>query len=78
MSLRKRWQPLSRDTVASVPQRYGVYELGDGEGAVVAAGAGFLPDELREALAYGDANATQVRWKTAASESHAERLLEEL
>jgi hypothetical protein len=78
MSLRKRWQPLSRDTVASVPNRYGVYELGDDEGTVVGEGAGFLPDELREALAYGDANATQVRWKAAESEEHAERLLEEL
>jgi hypothetical protein len=78
MSLRKRWQPLARDTVASVPNRYGVYELGDDEGSVVGEGTGFLPDELREALAYGDANATQVRWETAASEEHAERLLDEL
>jgi hypothetical protein len=78
MSLRKRWQPLDRGTVAGVPNRYGVYELGDDEGAVVADGAGFLPDELREALAYGDADATQVRWETAASADHAERLLEDL
>jgi len=76
MSLRKRWESLDRATIGRVPERYGVYELGDDDGDVVDAGAGFLPDELREALAYGEA--TSVRWTVANSEAHARRLLEEL
>jgi hypothetical protein len=76
MSLRKRWRSLDRETIAAVPDRYGVYELGDEEGNVVDAGAGLLPDELREAFAYGDA--TSVRWREATSKEHAERLLEDL
>ncbi|MFB6154536.1 MAG: hypothetical protein ABEJ22_01490 [Haloferacaceae archaeon] len=76
MSLRKQWRSLDRATIGSAPERYGVYELGDAEGNVVDAGAGFLPDELREAFAYGEA--TSVRWTAANSEEHAERLLEDL
>jgi hypothetical protein len=38
-------------------------------------GTGVLRDELKEALAYGDA--TRVRWEVADSEAHAERLLAE-
>jgi hypothetical protein len=43
---------------------------------VVRAAAGFLPDELREELSYGDA--AKVRWKRAQSRDHAERLLADL
>ncbi|MBB6645326.1 DUF7508 domain-containing protein [Halobellus ruber] len=75
MSLRKRWQPLTRSTVGSAPEAYGLIEFGDGDGTVLRAAAGFLPDELREELAYGDAE--QVRWKRAQSREHAERLLDE-
>lgn len=76
MSLRKRWRPLERATVGSVPDAYGVAEFGDDDGNVVGAVAGYLPDELREELSYGDA--TRVRWKRAQSAAHAERLLDEL
>jgi len=75
MALRKRWKPLARETVGSAPDAYGLIEFGDGAGNVVGAVAGFLPDELREELAYGDAE--QVRWKRAQSLEHAERLLDE-
>ncbi|MDQ2053673.1 hypothetical protein [Halobellus sp. H-GB7] len=75
MALRKRWQPLTRETVGSVPNAYGLVEFGDEDGDVVEAVAGFLPDELREELAYGDA--AQVRWQRAQSLDHAEKLLDE-
>jgi hypothetical protein len=75
MALRKRWKQLSRETVASAPDAYALIEFGDDDGTVVRATAGLLPDELREALAYGDA--AQVRWERAQSAEHAERLLDE-
>ena len=75
MALRKRWKQLTRETVGSAPAAYGLIEFGDGEGDIVAVTAGFLPDELREELSYGDAE--QVRWQRAQSLEHAERLLEE-
>ena len=75
MTLRRRWRPLTRTTVGSAPDAYGLIEFGDDEGTVLRADAGFLPDELREELAYGDADA--VRWERAQSEAHAERLLKE-
>ena len=75
MSLRKRWQSLTRATVGSAPEAYGLVEFGDGNGDVLRAEAGFLPDALREELAYGDAET--VRWKRAQSRDHAERLLDE-
>jgi hypothetical protein len=75
MSLRKRWQSLTRATVGSAPEAYGLVEFGDGNGDVLRAEAGFLPDTLREELSYGDAEA--VRWKRAQSREHAERLLDE-
>ena len=75
MSLRKRWRPLTRSTAGSAPEAYGLVEFGDGDGTVLRATAGFLPDELREELAYGDAEA--VRWERAQSREHAERLLDE-
>jgi hypothetical protein len=75
MPLSKAWKPLERRTIGSVPDRYGVYELGDEEGTVVAVEAGPLRDELKEVLAYRDA--AKVRWQVAQNRDHAERLLEE-
>jgi len=74
MPLRKAWEPLSRSTVGRVPDRVGVYELGDDEGTVLAVEWGPLRDELKEALAYGDAE--RVRWKTAQNRGEARRLAE--
>ncbi|RLM59235.1 hypothetical protein DVK02_00310 [Halobellus sp. Atlit-31R] len=75
MTLRKRWQSLTRETVGRAPEAYGLVEFGDSDGDVVEAAAGFLPDVLREELAYGDAE--RVRWKRAQSRAHAEELLDE-
>ncbi len=74
MPLRKRWEPLERATIGRVPDRYGVYELGDDDGDVVAVDHGPLRRELKEALAYGDA--VSVRWETTASREQAKRLAE--
>ena len=73
MSLRKPWKPLDRDTVRSVPDRYGVYELGDADGNSLGVEAGVLRDDLKEALAYGDA--AKVRWQVASAREHAESVL---
>lgn len=75
MPLKKRWHDLSRSTVGGVPDRYGVYELGDEEGNVLAVETGPLRDELKEALAYGDA--ARVRWETTQTREQAERLADE-
>ncbi|MDR5672948.1 Uncharacterized protein AArcCO_0974 [Halalkaliarchaeum sp. AArc-CO] len=75
MSLKKRWRELDKRTVASAPDRYGVYELGDGSGNSLGMAVGVLRNDLKEELAYGDAR--QVRWTVAQSRDHAERLLEE-
>ncbi|XVH31308.1 DUF7508 domain-containing protein [Haloferacaceae archaeon DSL9] len=75
MSLRKPWRELDRATVGAAPARYGVYELGDADGNSLGIGAGVLRDELKEALAYGDA--AKVRWIEAVSKEHAERLADE-
>ncbi|WP_297885728.1 hypothetical protein [uncultured Halorubrum sp.] len=75
MSLAKPWRDLDRSTVGSAPDRYALYELGDADGGTVGFGAGVLRDELKEALAYGDA--AKVRWEIADSLDHAERLLAE-
>jgi hypothetical protein len=73
MPLAKPWKPLERATVGSVPDSYGVYELGDGDGNVIAVEAGPLRDELKEAIAYGDGS--QVRWTATQNRGEAERLL---
>ncbi|QAU13891.1 hypothetical protein EKH57_14830 [Halorubrum sp. BOL3-1] len=73
MSLAKAWRDLDRSTVASAPNRYAPYELGDADGDTVEFETGILRDELKEALAYGDA--AKVRWELAESADHAERLL---
>lgn len=86
MSLKKQWQQLDRSTVRTAPERYGLYELGDDSGTSLGVGIGVLRDELKEALAYGRPSGfesteagepTQVRWETATSKPHAERLREE-
>lgn len=75
MPLPKRWRDLNRGTVGSAPERYGVYELGDGNGAVVAVDWGVLRDELKDALAYGTGE--QVRWEACATKAEAEELAAE-
>jgi hypothetical protein len=75
MPLRKPWEPLGRATIGSVPDSYGVYELGDEDGDVLAVEAGVLRDELKEALTYGDGS--RVRWTATQNRTEAERLLEE-
>lgn len=75
MPLRKAWKPLERSTVGSVPDRWGVYELGDADGTVLAVDTGPLRDELKEALAYGDA--AQVRWEVTQTREQAADLAEE-
>ena len=71
MPLSKRWRSLDRSTAGSAPRRYGVYELGR-DGETLAVGSGMLRDELKEALAYGDAD--QVRWESTPSRERAEEL----
>lgn len=75
MPLRKPWKPLERTTIGSVPDSYGVYELGDADGNVIAVEAGPLRDELKEVLAYGDGS--QVRWTATQNRTEAETLLED-
>ncbi|WP_339106420.1 hypothetical protein [Haloterrigena salinisoli] len=60
MPLQKPWRDLGRDAVSSAPDRPGVYEFGDSSGNVRAVDHGVLRDELKTALAYGDAD--RVRW----------------
>jgi hypothetical protein len=75
MSLRKPWKPLSKATLREVPDRYGLYELGDADGNSLGVDAGPLRDELKEAMAYGDA--AQVRWRVTTSREHAASLLDD-
>lgn len=75
MPLRKPWEELSRTTVGKAPERYGVYEIGDGDETVVEVGAGMLKDELKEALSYGTGE--QVRWEATPSLERAEELAAE-
>lgn len=75
MSLRKPWRDLDRSTVGAAPPVYAVYELGTADGEVIGVDWGVLRDELKEALAYGDAAA--VRWQEAQDRDHAERLAAE-
>lgn len=75
MPLAKAWNDLERATIGSAPERYGVYELGDGDGDVLEVGAGVLRHELKNALAYGEAE--QVRWEATPSEERARELAAE-
>ena len=72
MVLSKRWRDLTRETVGAAPNRYGVYELGDADGRVLEVGCGVLPDELKDALAYGSGE--QVRWEACQTEAEAKDL----
>jgi hypothetical protein len=83
VALRKRWRDLDRSTVGTVPDRYGVYELGDADGESLGYGVGPLRDDLKEVLAYGEVpnplpgvdargvRPEKVRWKEAESPDHA-------
>lgn len=75
MPLKKAWRPLERSTVGRAPDRYGVYELGDEDGTILAVDTGVLPDELKTVLAYGDA--ATVRWEVTQTREQAEELAEE-
>ena len=74
MPLAKPWQELTRETVASAPDRFGIYELGDEEGNVVEIGTGPLRDELKTALAYS--TGSTVRWEATGSRERARDLAE--
>jgi len=73
--LSKRWEPLERATVGKAPDRYGLYELGDTDGTVLAVDHGPLRDSLKEALAYGDGE--RVRWEVTQTRAQAKRLVDE-
>lgn len=74
MPLPTQWLPLTRSTVGRSPDSYGVYELGDENGTVLAVETGVLQDELKDVLAYGDA--VKVRWKMTHTREQAEELAE--
>lgn len=71
MPLRRPWQPLEREVLSEVPDRYGVYELGDAEGTVMRVEHGPLRDAIKEALAYDEA-ATHVRFTVTPTREAAE------
>ena len=73
MPLKRGWEPLERSTIEALPDRYGIYELGDDEGTVLEVDHGPLRSELKEALAYGDA--AQVRWQSTQNRAEAEQLV---
>lgn len=88
MSLQRRWKDLDRETVASAPDRYGVFELGDADGNSLGYGVGVLADDLKDVLAYGDVpnpspesdasgRPERVRWVVAESPAHAEGIADE-
>lgn len=77
MPLAKRWRDLDRDVVGSVPDRYGVVEFGDDDGTVLFVETGPLRDVLKEALGYGRADATRVRWEATATRERAAELADE-
>jgi hypothetical protein len=74
MPLAKAWQMLNRETLANVPDRYGIYELGDTDGTTLSVQMGALRDELKDVLAYQEA--PKVRWEAAQNQQHAIRLCE--
>lgn len=76
MPLRVAWAPLDRDTLRGVPDRYGVYELGDDDGTVLTVDHGPLRDALKEAWGYHE-TATTVRYRVTANRPEAERLAAE-
>lgn len=76
MPLQRPWEPLERDTVVSVPDRYGIYELADEEGSIIHIDHGPLRDALKEALSYHP-EASQVRYRITAHRPAAEQLVAE-
>ncbi|WP_435358527.1 DUF7508 domain-containing protein [Haloarchaeobius sp. DFWS5] len=75
MPLRKRWHDLDRSVLRDVPDRLGVYELGNADGTVVEVGHGVLRDELKDALSYGTGE--KVRWQTTQTREQAATLADE-
>ena len=75
MPLQKRWLPLERATIHRAPDRPGVYEVGADDGEILIVGHGIIRDELKDALAYGDADV--VRWETTQTREQASELAEE-
>jgi hypothetical protein len=73
MPLAKAWQTLNRETISSVPSRYGIFELGDADGTTLSVQMGVLRDELKDVLAYQEA--PKVRWEAAQNRAHAVTLL---
>ena len=76
MPLRTAWRPLEREVLREIPDRYGVYELGDGEGTILSVEHGPLRDAIKEALSYRD-DAAQVRFRVTAHRREAEALAAE-
>lgn len=72
MPLRRPWRPLERSVLREVPDRYGIYEFGDGTGEVLEVGHGPLRDVIKEALAY-EREARQVRFELTPNRRAAER-----
>ncbi|MDJ1434658.1 hypothetical protein [Halostagnicola sp. A-GB9-2] len=75
MPLQKQWHELNRKTIGRVPDRPGVYELGDEDGTVRSIGSGILRDELKTALAYDDGD--RVRWTATQTREQAAELATE-
>lgn len=76
MPLSRPWQPLERSVLRGVPDRYGIYELADGEGRIVRIDHGPLRDAIKEALAYGE-GASQVRYRVMPNKRAARRAVDE-
>ncbi len=76
MPLHRAWEPLERETLKKVPDRYGIFELGDDAGTVIRIDHGPLRDAIKEALAY-DSNATKVRYRVTVHRREAIALVEE-
>lgn len=76
MPLRRPWEPLERETLRSVPDRYGIYELADDDGEITVIDHGPLRDAIKEALAY-DASAAAVRYEVTPNREAARRLVDE-
>jgi excinuclease UvrABC nuclease subunit len=72
MPLSKQWHDLDRETISRVPDRPGVYELGDESGTVQQIESGILRDKLKTALAYSDHE--RVRWETTQTRAQAQEL----
>lgn len=76
MPLRTAWRPLERDTLASVPDRYGLYELADDTQTIIRIDHGPLRDAIKEALAY-EGSAAHVRYRVTANRHEAVALVDE-